>query len=250
MEDLHDQTVLITGGARGIGRAVAEAFVSAGARVAIWALHPSSVADLRAELPGVVFGEAVDVGRSEDVAEASQRLLDNLGPLDILVNNAGYTLTSPFLDEDEEYWRRVVDTNFWGVIHTTRAFLPTMRDRRHGSIVNVVSDAGRVGMAGEAVYAGAKGGVVAFSKSIAQEMAKNQVRVNCVAPGPTRTRILEMNSEDEDAEKLIEKMIRRIPLRRVAEPVEVASVVVFLAGSGASHVTGQVISVSGGLTMV
>ncbi len=250
MEDLRGQTVLVTGGARGIGRAVAEAFLKAGARVAVWALHASSVADLRSELPGVVFGEAVDVGRSDDVAEASQRLLDSLGPLDILVNNAGYTLTSAFLDEDEDYWRRVVDTNFWGVIHTTRAFLPSMRDRRQGSIVNVVSDAGRVGMAGEAVYAGAKGGVVAFSKSIAQEMAKSQVRVNCVAPGPTRTRILEMNSEDADAEKLIEKMIRRIPLRRVAEPVEVANVVVFLAGSGASHVTGQVISVSGGLTMM
>jgi 2-hydroxycyclohexanecarboxyl-CoA dehydrogenase len=169
---------------------------------------------------------------------------------DILVNNAGYTLTSPFLDEDEEYWHRVVDTNFWGVVYTVREVLPHMRQRQSGSIVNVVSDAGRVGMAGEAVYAGAKGGVVAFSKSIAQEMARYQIRINCVAPGPTRTRILAENSEQETGEKLIEKMIRRIPLRRIAEPEEIAQVALFLAGDGASHMTGQVISVSGGLTMV
>ncbi|MCL5116912.1 MAG: SDR family oxidoreductase [Firmicutes bacterium] len=247
---LGGKTVLITGGARGIGRAVAEGAVREGARVAIWALHQESVEEVRRDIPDVVWADAVDVGRAESVHDGMQRLRDAVGSVDVLVNNAGYTLTSRFLEEDTAYWHRVVDTNFWGVVYSTHEVLPDMVARQNGSIVNVVSDAGRVGMAGEAVYAGAKGGVVAFSKSIAQEVARHQVRVNCVAPGPTRTRILESNTEDGDAEKLIEKMIRRIPLRRIAEPQEVASLVLFLAGAGASHMTGQVISVSGGLTMV
>lgn len=248
--DLAGKRILVTGGARGIGRAVVEEALAAGAQAAVWALNPASIEEVRTVVPGVVWADAVDVGQAEAVEAASSRLLEELGGLDILVNNAGYTLTSPFLDEDLAYWHRVVETNFWGVVHTTRSFLPFMQKRRMGSIVNVVSDAGRVGMAGEAVYAGAKGGVVAFSKSIAQEMARYQVRVNCVSPGPTQTRILAMNSEEENAEKLIEKMIRRIPLRRIATPQEVAHAVLFLACDDASHITGQVLSVSGGLTMV
>lgn len=250
MMRLDGKVILVTGGARGIGRAIVELALERGARVAVWALHQDSIDAVLSDLPAIAWGDAVDVGDSGSVSEAMKRVVNALGPVDILVNNAGYTLTSPFLTEEEAYWRRVVDTNFWGTLYTMRAVLPTMQQRRSGSIVNVVSDAGRVGMAGEAVYAGAKGGIVAFSKSIAQEMARHQVRVNCVAPGPTRTRILEMNSEDESAEKLIEKMIRRIPLRRIAEPVEVAEVVLFVASDAASHVTGQVMSVSGGLTMV
>ena len=250
MRALQDQVILVTGGARGIGRAIAEEALAAGARVAIWALKPDSVREAREAMPGLSWADAVDVGDQAAVQRGLERLVGALGPVDVLINNAGYTLTSRFLDEDPAYWHRVVDTNFWGVVFTTRAVLPSMVERQQGSIVNVVSDAGRVGMAGEAIYAGAKGGVVAFAKSMAQEMARYQVRVNCVAPGPTRTRILETNSEDQDAEKLIEKMIRRIPLRRIAEPSEVAQVTLFLAGPGASHVTGQVLSVSGGLTMV
>lgn len=241
--------VLITGGAHGIGRAVAQKACDAGARVAVWALHADSVETLKHEIPAI-WGQAVDVGDREAVNQARESLIAAFGGLDVLINNAGYTLTSPFLQETPDYWHRVVDTNFWGVVYCTHAFLPALKAAGAGSIVNVVSDAARVGMAGEAVYAGAKGGVVSFSKSLAQEMARDQVRVNCVAPGPTRTRILETNSQDDQAERLIEKMIRRIPLKRIAEPEEVAEVVLFLAGSGASHITGQVLSVSGGLTMV
>ncbi len=247
---LAGKRVLVTGGARGIGRAVVESCVAEDAQVAIWALHESSIEEVRGEVPGVAWGEAVDVGRSDLVHAAAARLEETLGPVDILINNAGYTLTTPFLQEDEAYWQRVIDTNLWGVIYTTHALLPSMQSRQTGSVVNVVSDAGRVGMAGEAVYAAAKGGVVAFSKSLAQEMARHQIRINCVAPGPTRTRILEMNSLPGQAEKLIAKMIRRIPLGKIAEPQDVANVVVFLAGDGASQMTGQVVSVSGGLTMV
>ncbi|WP_067933112.1 SDR family NAD(P)-dependent oxidoreductase [Alicyclobacillus kakegawensis] len=242
--------VLITGGAQGIGFAAAELFLERGYEVAIWALHADSVQRAVAALGERVFGQTVDVGSEEQVKAAYQQLVDEFGIVNILVNNAGYTLTSRFLDEDSKYWRRVVDTNLWGVIYTTRAVLGDMVAAESGSIVNVVSDAGRVGMAGEAVYAASKGGVVAFSKSIAQEAARYHVRVNCVSPGPTRTRILEINSEHEDAQKLIDKMIRRIPLRKIAEPRDVAEAIVFLASDAASQITGQVLSVSGGLTMV
>jgi 2-hydroxycyclohexanecarboxyl-CoA dehydrogenase len=250
MSDHANDTVLITGGAHGIGRAVAQLALDAGARVCVWALHPESIEAIRTQWPSLASAEAVDVGDWGAVERAFYRLTDQLGPVTMLINCAGYTLTQPFLSEAPEYWHRVVDTNFWGTVYTTRMALPAMIERRGGSIVNVVSDAGRVGMAGEAVYAGSKGGVIAFSKSIAQEVARYQVRVNCVAPGPTRTRILETNSDHPHAASLIEKMLRRIPLGRIAEPEEVAQAVWFLAGSGASHITGQVLSVSGGLTMV
>jgi 2-hydroxycyclohexanecarboxyl-CoA dehydrogenase len=240
--------VLITGGAHGIGKATAAAFLAEGARVAVWALNPGSVAEVKLALGGDLVAETVDVGDPEVVEAAWERLDTRWGGVDILVNNAGFTHTSPFLTESRAYWERVVATNWWGVITTVRMALPGMIAREDGAIVNVVSDAGRVGMAGEAVYAGAKGAVIAFSKSIAQEVARHQVRINCVSPGPTRTRILADNTDD--AGPLLEKMIRRIPLRRIAEPEDVANAILFLAGPGARMITGQVLSVSGGLTMV
>lgn len=241
--------VLITGGARGIGLKTAQLFRDEGDEVAIWALHPESLEEAARQLPGL-YADVVDVGDELAVKTGYTRLKERFGPVDVLINNAGYTLTSRFLDEERDYWNRVVATNLWGVIFTCHAVLPDMRTAGTGTVVNVVSDAGRVGMAGEAVYAACKGGVVAFSKSLAQEMAKDGIRINCVSPGPTRTRILEENQEGEDSQKLIANMIRRIPLRRIAEPEEIAHVVVFLASPRASHVTGQVLSVSGGLTMV
>lgn len=245
---LRGKTVLVTGGARGIGRAIAAQALEQEANVAIWAFNRESLDE--ANLTHLAYSDSLDIGRSDQVRQGYARLVNKIGPVDVLINNAGYTLTSRFIDEREDYWHRVVDTNFWGVVYLTQLVLPDMQLKKCGSIVNVVSDAGRVGMGGEAVYAGAKGGVIAFTKSIAQEVARDNIRVNAVAPGPTRTRILETNTEDGDAEKLIEKMIRRIPMKRIAEPDEIAASVLFLAGESASHITGQVLSVSGGLTMV
>ncbi len=247
---VQNQRVLVTGGAHGIGLATAKLFQERGAEVAIWALHEESIAEAKDTLGADMFGQAVDVGDLGAVDAARRQLRERFGPIDILVNNAGYTLTSHFLDEQQGYWERVVATNLWGVVYTTQVFLPDMLAQGQGAIVNVVSDAGRVGMQGEALYAAAKGGVIAFSKSIAQEVAKRGVRVNCVSPGPTRTRILEENSEHGDAGKLIEAMVKRIPMRKIAEPEEVAEAIVFFGSPAASHVTGQVLSVSGGLTMV
>lgn len=247
---MQGRRVLVTGGAHGIGLTTAQLFTDQGAQVAIWALHEESIEQARDTLGSQVFGQALDIGNYEAVTTAHEVLREQFGPIDVLVNNAGYTLTSHFLEEDRAYWERVVATNLWGVVYTTQVFLPDMLAREKGAIVNVVSDAGRVGMQGEALYAAAKGGVVSFSKSIAQEVAKRGVRVNCVSPGPTRTRILAENSEHGDSAKLIDRMLRRIPMRKIAEPEEVAEAILFFGSDAASHVTGQVLSVSGGLTMV
>lgn len=239
--------VLITGGARGIGFHTAEKFAENGAEVAVWALHDHSIEEAQSQFTGPLFGQAVDVGNPEAVQTAAAQLRKDFGAVDVLINNAGYTMTSPFLSEDRGYWERVVSTNLWGVIYTTRAFLEDMIAAEKGSIVNIVSDAARVGMSGEAIYAASKGGVISFSKSMAREVAKKGVRINCVSPGPTRTDTLTENSDD--AKNLIDKMIRQIPMKTIAEPEQIAESIVFLGSESAAHITGQVLSVSGGLTM-
>jgi 2-hydroxycyclohexanecarboxyl-CoA dehydrogenase len=186
----------------------------------------------------------------EAVRAAVSRTTEHFGGLDILVNNAGWTLTTSFLEENEAYWRRVVDVNLWAVVFCSRAALEWMVDHGGGVIVNVASDAGRVGTSGEAVYSAAKGGVIALTRSLAREMASRGVRVNCVCPGPTATEILAENTADTTHASRIERMIRLIPLRRVAQPEEIAEVVAFFCTDASRYITGQVLSVSGGLTMV
>lgn len=244
--------ILITGGSRGIGLATAEAFLTQGHQVTIWALHPESVESGMAHLStyqDLVRGMAIDVGDYRAVATASEKLASE-NPVDVLVNNAGWTLTQPFLSESPDYWDRIMATNFWGPVYLCHALLPHMAKRNSGVIINVVSDAARVGMAGESVYAAAKGGVISLTKSLAQEMARYKIRVNAVSPGPIATGMLDENAATESAQHLIEKMVQKIPLRRLGQPQEVASVVVFLTSDAAQYITGQVLSVSGGLTMI
>jgi 2-hydroxycyclohexanecarboxyl-CoA dehydrogenase len=254
MTGLRDKRFIVTGAGRGIGFAIARRLLEAGARVAVLAQHQDSAERAAAELGApdrtvALAGDLADYAVNRSVITAA---IDRLGGVDGLVNNAGWTLTTPFLDETPDYWDRVLGINLAAVIWASHTVLTHLAAAGHGgALVNVVSDAGRVGMQGEAVYAAAKGGVIALTKSLAQEMARRAIRVNAVAPGPTNTRVLEENmGSGPEAEAKITRMIRRIPLGRVAEPDEVAAAVVFLLSDDARHITGQTLSVSGGLTMV
>jgi 2-hydroxycyclohexanecarboxyl-CoA dehydrogenase len=250
---LAGRRAAVTGGGRGIGRATALRLASLGADVAVIARTADQVEAVAREIEGRgVRGLAVpaDLAANAACRRAIETVEQRFGGLDILVNNAGWTLTSPFLEETEEYWRRVVDSNLWSTIFCSRAALEWMAEHGGGVIVNVASDAGRVGTSGETVYAAAKGGVIAFTRSLAREAAARGVRVNCVSPGPTETAVLSENRGDPAQAGKIERMIRLIPMRRVARPEEIADAVAFFCTDASRYITGQVLSVSGGLTMV
>ena len=234
---MSQRTALVTGAGRGIGQAIADALSADGFAVA------------RADLEGGDL--TMDVTDSASVAAGVAEVESRLGPVDVLVNNAGWDELRPFLETDEDFWNRVIEINFKGCLRTTRNVLPGMVDRGYGRIVNIASDAGRVGSSGETVYSGAKGAVIAFTKAVAREVATRGVTLNCVCPGPTRTPMLEgMTAGDERGAKLIDALTRAVPMRRLGEPDDVARAVVFLASDDASFITGQTLSVSGGLTMV
>jgi len=250
---LAGRRVVVTGGGRGIGRAIALHLAGQGADVAVVSRTKDQVKRVADEITAK-GGRAADIAADLTTYAGCRTALgaarEALGGLEILVNNAGWTLTASFLEEDEAYWRRVVDTNLWSVIFCSRVALEWMVEHDGGVIVNVASDAGRVGTGGEAVYSAAKGGVIALTRSLAREMATRGVRVNCVCPGPTETGILAENRADPAHAARIERMIRLIPMRRVAEPEEVAEAVGFFCSNASRYITGQVLSVSGGLTMV
>ncbi len=246
--DLEGHAAVVTGAASGIGRAVTVTLAEAGAAVAAADINleaATETAKLVADKGGRAEAFAVDV-RSRASVEALQRAAQEaLGLVDVVVNAAGWNAGQPFLDNDPEFVENAVALNLLGPIWVCRAFLAPLVDAgRPGRVVNISSDAGRVGSLGETVYAGAKGGVIAFTKSLAREMARHGVNVNCVAPGPTDTPLLHAQPQ-----KIQDALLRAIPLRRFGQPEEIAHVVVFLASDQASYVTGQVLSVSGGLTM-
>jgi 2-hydroxycyclohexanecarboxyl-CoA dehydrogenase len=250
---LSGRRAAVTGGGRGIGRATALRLAQLGADVAVIARTQSELDTAAREIEGHgVRGlpVAADLTTYAACRRAIETVHETLGGIEILVNNAGWTLTSPFLEETEAYWRQVVDSNLWSTIFCSRAALEWMAEHDGGVIVNVASDAGRVGTSGETVYAAAKGGVIALTRSLAREVASRRIRVNCVCPGPTETEVLAENRRDPDHAGRIERMIRLIPMRRVAEPEEIADAVAFFCTDASRYITGQVLSVSGGLTMV
>jgi 2-hydroxycyclohexanecarboxyl-CoA dehydrogenase len=250
---LAGRRAAVTGGGRGIGRAAALRLAQLGADVAVIARTQEQIDAVAGEIErhGVRgLAIAADLTTYPACREAIHTVHHTLGGIEILVNNAGWTLTSPFLEETEAYWRRVVDSNLWSTVFCSRAALEWMAEHGGGVIVNVASDAGRVGTAGETIYAAAKGGVIAFTRSLAREAASRQVRVNCVSPGPTETEVLAENRGDPAQAGRIERMIRLIPMRRVARPDEIAEAVAFFCTDASRYITGQVLSVSGGLTMV
>ncbi len=247
--DLDGRIAVVTGGASGIGRAIAETLAASGASVAIADLNVAAAKEVAEEIDPTgtaVRGYAVDVTDRVRIEAMSKEITSDMGMVDIIVNCAGWNTGQPFLSNAPDFIDKVVALNLLGPITMCHVFLgPLVEAGRPGSVVNISSDAGRVGSLGETVYAAAKGGVIAFTKSLAREMARHSVNVNCVAPGPTDTPLFHLQPE-----KIQEALIRAIPLRRLGQPAEIAQVAAFLASDKASYVTGQVISVSGGLTMV
>ena len=249
----NGRSAIVTGGGRGIGRAISLALVRAGCRVAILDILAENAQAVKQEIESL-GGEAlvlrVDLTKSQEVQAAAGEVLARFGQLDILVNNAGWDKLEPFLDSEEKTWERVIDINFKAILYTCKAVLPHMVSRGSGKVINIASDAGRVGSTGEAVYAGTKGAVIAFSKAIAREMARYQITVNVVCPGLTETPLLqEVRATSERANKVVDAVTRAIPLGRVGIPEDIANAVAFLASPEADYITGQTLSVSGGLTM-
>jgi len=244
---LDGKVAFVTGGASGIGKAAVSQLVQAGAMVYLTDIDDAKGMAATAELQGA--GEVkflhLDVTSAQSVAAAVRAVEQDRRTLDILVNVAGWSKVERFADTTPELWQRLIDLNYTGTLRVTHAFLPQLTARPNRKIVHVASDAGRVGSGGEAVYSGAKGGVIAFTKALARETARYATNVNCVCPGPTDTPLLASIPE-----KQREALMRAIPFRRFGKPEEVAAAIVFFASSGSDYVTGQVLSVSGGLTMV
>lgn len=244
--NFQGKTVVVTGAASGIGLGTAEAFVAAGANVILADL---SVEKGEAEAKRLVAtgGKAsfvkLDVAADESIDAFAKAVLGR-GEVHVLVNCAGFGKGQPFVDNERPYMERVLDINLMGPIKLTRALLDPMIARKSGKIVNVASDAGRVGSSGETVYSGAKGGLISFSKGLARELARYSITVNCVCPGPTETPMLMALPENHrDAFK------RAIPMRRFAQPADIANAILFFASDASDYITGQTLSVSGGLTM-
>ena len=245
---LQDKIIVVTGAASGIGLATAGLFAADGARVIIADVDrdkgESAAAALREGGASAEF-VAVDMTDPASIEAFAATVQERHGAVDVLVNSAGWGRTSPFWEGTPEFWNKLVALNFVGPMLLCKALLPRMMERRSGRVVNVASDAGRVGSMGETVYSGTKGGLIAFTKSLAREMARYAINVNCVCPGPTDTPLMAAVPD-----KVKEALIKAIPLRRLGRPQEVADAIVFFAGDRSAYVTGQVLSVSGGLTMV
>lgn len=250
---MSERVALVTGGGGGIGRAVVLALAGAGCAVGVGDLNEDTSAAVEREVKASdarSLALVLDVTDPASVAQAVDATERELGPIGVLVNCAGWDEFRAFADTDEAFWRRVIAINYEGVLRTTQAVLGAMVERGSGRIVNISSDAARVGSAQESIYAGAKAGVIAFTKTIAREVALRGVTANVVCPGPTDTPLLQaMAAEAADSERLVQALQRAVPMRRLGRPEEVAAAVGFLASEQASYITGQTLSVSGGLTM-
>lgn len=253
MGRFQDQTVVITGGGGGIGGATCRRFAGEGARVAVLDLDPDAAgrvaAQIRAE-GGSAEAIRCDITDRASVDAAVSATESKLGPIDVLVNNAGWDVFKPFVKTEPAQWERLIAINLVGALHMHHAVLPGMVARNRGRIVNVASDAARVGSSGEAVYAACKGGLVSFSKTLAREHARHGITVNVVCPGPTDTALLAtVTDAAANPEKLREAFARAIPLGRLGRPEDLPGAILYFASEDAGFVTGQVLSVSGGLTM-
>lgn len=253
MRGLQGKTVVVTGGGGGIGGATCRRFGAAGAKVAVLDRNldaAKETAEAIAAAGGTALAVACDITRREEVDKAVTDVVARLGAIDILVNNAGWDIFKPFTKTQPVDWERLIAINLIGALHMHHAVLPGMVAAKAGRIVNIASDAARVGSSGEAVYAACKGGLVAFSKTIAREHARHGITVNVVCPGPTDTALFaDYKQGAGDPAKLEEAFRRSIPLGRIAQPEDLPGAILFFASDDAAYITGQVLSVSGGLTM-
>ena len=250
--NLEDRVAIVTGSGGGIGRATALKFAALGAKVAVADIKVAGAKETAALLEKAgTKAIALDTDIT-DLARVRRMVKDTLeafGRLDILVNNAGWDIVEPFTKNTPEFWEKVIAINLKGPIFCTRGVLDHMIEKKYGKIVNISSDAGRVGSSGEAVYSACKGGIIAFTKTIAREMARYQINVNCVCPGPTDTPLLAELTKGETGARIIDAMTKAVPFRRLGRPEDIAGAVAFLASDAAGFITGQTLSVSGGLSM-
>ena len=240
---MASRVALVTGGAGGIGRAIVASLAADGHRVAAGDIAEDTVAE-------AALAVRLDVTDTGSVESAVGRVESELGPIEILVNTAGWDEFHSFLETGEEFWDRIIELNYKGCLRVCRRVVPGMVEREYGRVVNISSDAARVGSSMEAVYAGAKAAQVAFGKTLAREVAVRGVTVNSVCPGPTETPLLEgLLGAGDDSAKMVEALRRAVPMRRLGRPEDVAAAVAFLVSEEAGYITGQTLSVSGGLTM-
>ena len=253
MKKLENKTVIVTGGGGGIGGATCRRFAAEGAKVAVFDMNVEAaqrVADEIKASGGIAQAFKCNITDRAEVDAAVAATEAALGPIAVLVNNAGWDVFKPFVKTVPAEWDQLIAINLTGALHMHHAVLPGMAERKYGHIVNVASDAARGGSSGEAVYAACKGGLVALSKTLAREHARQGITVNVVCPGPTDTALLAGVAEGaRDPAKLIEAFRSAIPLGRLGQPDDLASAIVFFGSDDAAFITGQVISVSGGLTM-
>lgn len=253
MKGINGKVVIVTGGAGGIGSAICRRFGAEGAKVAVFDINRDAAEAVAAEIRengGKAQAYAVDLTSQDSVITAVTAAEQELGPTDVLVNNAGWDKVGSFLSTEKPLWDKIVAINLYGALYMHHAVVKGMVARGAGRIVNIASDAGRVGSSGEAVYAFCKGGLIAYSKTMARELARQQISVNVVCPGPTDTPLLDdICGEGERGDKLRTAFTRAVPFGRLGQPDDLPGAVLFLSSDDASFITGQVLSVSGGLTM-
>ncbi|MFJ7731812.1 SDR family NAD(P)-dependent oxidoreductase [Lysinibacillus sp. NPDC097231] len=248
---MTNQVAFITGAGSGIGRQIAITLAAKKFDVIVADINEANAEQTVTfiqEQHGHAIAIYCDVTRLESVEEAVSKSIEQLGKIDVLVNNAGWDKIEPFLKSEPTTWETIININLMGQIHTCKTILPIMIENGFGKIVNVASDSGRVGSSGEAVYSAAKGGVIAFTKTLAREMARHKINVNCIAPGPADTPLFKEISEYNAG--IAEALVKAIPFRRLAQPEDIANAVAFLASTEAEYITGQTLSVNGGLAMV
>ncbi len=253
MRDLEGRIVFVTGAAGGIGKEICKRFAEEGSIVIATDLDVLRLKDLKSKLNGLkgsVKTHELNIIDALAVESVVSKVLEENGKIDALINNAGWDYAAPFVDTDPNLWQKLININLMGPLNLQKAVLPSMINSGSGKIINIASDAGRVGSSGESVYSACKGGIIAFSKTLAREQARNGIIVNTVCPGPTDTPLLQsFVGNSEFSEKIYNGLKRAIPLKRIGQPEDLPGIVAFLASSDANFITGQTISVSGGLTM-